>query len=127
MLEEIFVSDGEGQPYIVVPERFKLAIFEWLKGKIPCTFPRSSGALDGLPANAVLELVDTSPKEAEKPLDEWFEILSVTPEKHYSGHQDNPMGISWRFDSIAYQRAQDEWLRDLLYEQAQKSESQRSM
>jgi hypothetical protein len=37
------------------------------------------------------------------------------------------MGISWRFDSNAYQRAQDEWLRDLLYEQAQKSESQRSM
>ena len=118
---EIFVSEGEGEPYIVVPEQFKLAVFEWLKDKIPCTFPRSNSALlDGQPANAVLELVDTSPKEAEKPLDEWFEILSVIAVKHYSGHQDNPMGISWRFDSNAYQRAQDEWLRNLLYEQAKK-------
>ena len=109
---EIFVSEGEGEPYIVVPEQFKLAVFEWLKDKIPCTFPRSNSALlDGQPANAVLELVDTSPKEAEKPLDEWFEMLSVRTEKQYSGLQDCPSCIGWRFDPNIYQPAQAEWLK----------------
>jgi hypothetical protein len=71
----------------------------------------------------VLELVDTSPKEAEKPLDEWFEILSVTTEKHYNGHQDGPTGISWRFDPNAYRQAEAEWLENYRHEQSQRSES----
>jgi hypothetical protein len=124
MLAEIFISEGEGEPYITVPDQFKLAIFEWLKDKIPCTFPRSGGVfLDGRPMNAVLELVDTSPKEAEKPLDEWFETLSVTAGKQYSGHQDNPSCIGWRFDRNAYQQAQAEWLKNLRYEQSQTAAS----
>jgi hypothetical protein len=111
MLAEIYVSKGDGEPYIVVPDEFKLAVFEWLKDKIPCTFPRSGGALfDGQPMNAVLELVDTSPKEAEKPLDEWFEILSVTPEKHFIGDKENPAGISWHYDPNVYRQAQSKWL-----------------
>jgi hypothetical protein len=112
MLTEIFVSEGEGVPYIIVPDQFKVAIFEWLKDKIPCTFPRSGGVLlDGRPMNAVLELVDTSPKEAEKPLDEWFRILSLTPEKRSHGDKDSPTGISWRFDPNTYQQAESEWLK----------------
>jgi hypothetical protein len=128
MLEEIFVSKGEGEPYIIVPDQFKLAIFEWLKDKIPCTFPRTNSLLlDGRPANAVLELVDASPKEAEKPLDEWFEMLSVTAEKQYSGHQDDPSCIGWRFDPNTYQQAQAGWLKNLRYEQSQKLESLHSI
>ena len=111
MLAEIFISEGEGKPYISVPDQFKLGIFEWLKDKIPCTFPRSGGLIGNQPINAVLELVDTSPKETEKPLDEWFEILSVTPEKHCYGDEDNPTGITWRFDPNIYQHAQAEWLK----------------
>jgi hypothetical protein len=120
---EIFISDGEGEPYIVVPEQFKIAIFEWLKDKIPCTFPRSGGVPDGLPMNAVMELVDTSVKEAEKPTDKWFEILSIQPEKLSYGAEDNPTSLSWRFDPITYRQAQTEWLENYRYEQSQKSES----
>jgi hypothetical protein len=122
MLAEIFVSEGEGEPYIVVPEQFKLAIFEWLKCKIPCTFPRSGGLFDDRPTNAVMELVDTSLKEAEKPIDEWFKILSVSPEKHSNGDEDNPIGVSWRFDPNTYRQAQGEWLENHRYEQSQKSD-----
>ena len=120
---EIFISEGEGEPYIVVPEQFKIAIFEWLKDKIPCTFPRSGGVPDGLPMNAVMELVDTTPKETEKPIDEWFEILSIHSKKHSYGPEDNPTSLSWCFDPITYRQAQTEWLENYRYEQSQKSES----
>ena len=99
MLSEIMVSDGEGEPYIVVPEQFKFAFFEWLKEKIPSTFPRSGQT------NAVMELVDTSVKEAEKYIEEWFGILSVHTEKHSFGHEDNPTSVSWRIDTDAYRQA----------------------
>ena len=111
MLAEIFVSEGEGEPYIVVPDQFKIALFEWLKDKIPCTFPRSGGWIDNKPMNAVLELVDASPKETEKPLDKWFETLSIAPEKQFHGDENNPTGISWRFDPNIYEQAQAEWLK----------------
>ncbi len=108
---EIFLSAGEGEPYIIVPEQFKLPFFEWLKEKIPCTFPRSSGFVDkNRQTNAVMELVDTSVKEAEKPIDEWFHVLSVPSEKGSSGNKDNPTSVTWHFDSKVYQQAQAEWL-----------------
>ena len=120
---EIFVSAGEGEPYIVVPEQFKLAFFEWLKDKIACTFPRSGGLPNGLPMNAVMELVDTTPKEAEKPIDEWFKILSIHPEKRSYGSENNPTSLSWCFDPVIYRQAQSEWLENYRHEQSQKSES----
>ena len=92
MLQEIYVSDGEGQPYIVVPEPFKLALFDWLKHKIPCTYPRSGGP------NAVLELVDTTPRDIEKYIDEWFAMLSTAAQKCPYGPAENPSSIIWRFD-----------------------------
>ena len=66
-----------------------------------------------------MELVDTSVKEAEKSIDEWFGILSVQTEKHSYGQEDNPTNVSWRFDSKLYQQAQAEWLENLRYGQPQ--------
>ena len=117
MLSEISVSAGEGQPYIVVPEQFKLSVFEWLKDKIPCTFPRSGGP------NAVLELVDSLPKDTEMFMDEWFASLSAQVQKRRYGDEDHPSCIIWHFDPNTCRQMQAERLENLRCEQSQKPES----
>jgi len=99
MLREIHVSEGDGQPYIVAPEEFKLSLFESIKDKVSCTYPRSGGV------NAVLQLVDTLPKDVEKPIDEWLAQLSADVQKSSYGMKENPSCIIWHFDPHADQEA----------------------
>lgn len=113
MQAEIFASNvGTGGPYIVVPDQFSLAIFEYLKDKVPCTYPRLGGWLEDRPLNAVMEMIDITPNEVEKHLDVWFQVLSTEPEKYCEGDVANPRTVNWRFDADMYRQAQAKWLKE---------------